>query len=371
MWDEEIEPEVFESKWWKVLSEFKLVDHKWLCKLYELRRFWIPAYFRDLYLAGLMRTTSRSECENSFFTLSTTPGISLVEFYMRFESSLESQRHNQEKNDYDCEQKHPECNTQVPIELHASNVYTISVFGDIQKSIKVACGLDSFGLDNGAEVYQVKEIVRGRTFKVCFNAINKESSCSCKLFQRKGLPCTHMIWVWNIKMLSTIPDQYIHKRWCKDASKICDSDHELMKQCSSIDCKKRLIYSMWSELYVCADLIQHSEDDIKKFTEMVQSFRADVLSRTHASKGDKMSSKVQEIEMLIGASVPSEISILPPKVSKNKGTGVHLNSLSRDKRLKSNREKAVEGNRKKRRKCKFCSDSDDHDTRNCPTKVKD
>ena len=76
--------------------------------------------------------------------------------------------------------------------------------------------------------------------------------------------------------------------------------------------------------------------------------------------------KEQDIELLIGASVPTEIIVKPPKVSKNKGTGVHVSNEETSKkkateidvsnvetrgrsakRLKGEKEKVVEQNQKK------------------------
>ncbi|XP_056692522.1 protein FAR1-RELATED SEQUENCE 5-like [Spinacia oleracea] len=60
VWSLEIEPSEFEDKWKKVLIEFHLEGHDWLRQLFEMRHMWIPAYFRDLFMGGIMRTTSRS-----------------------------------------------------------------------------------------------------------------------------------------------------------------------------------------------------------------------------------------------------------------------------------------------------------------------
>ncbi|XP_074266669.1 protein FAR1-RELATED SEQUENCE 5-like [Silene latifolia] len=57
------------------------------------REQWIPAYFKDVSMSGLMRVTSRSESENSFFDRFLTPHLTLVEFWVCYESALEAQRH--------------------------------------------------------------------------------------------------------------------------------------------------------------------------------------------------------------------------------------------------------------------------------------
>nr|GEU75985.1 hypothetical protein [Tanacetum cinerariifolium] len=56
-WSEE-----FEDRWNKLMEEFNLVNHKWLSKMYCLRSSWIPTFFVDSPLCGLMRSTSRRTC---------------------------------------------------------------------------------------------------------------------------------------------------------------------------------------------------------------------------------------------------------------------------------------------------------------------
>nr|GMC80208.1 protein FAR1-RELATED SEQUENCE 5-like [Ipomoea batatas] len=60
------------------------------------------------------------------------------------------------------------------------------------------------------------------------------------------------------------------------------------------------------------------------------------------------------IEAVCGSSVPSEVSVLPPKKAKNKGSG---------KRIKGFKEIAIEES-KKERTCKTCN-KPGHDSRNC------
>lgn len=56
---------------------------------------WISTYFKDTFLVGILRTTSRSESENSLFGNYLNKNLSLVEFWMRFNSAIESQRHTE------------------------------------------------------------------------------------------------------------------------------------------------------------------------------------------------------------------------------------------------------------------------------------
>ncbi|GKE62631.1 FAR1-related sequence 5-like protein [Tanacetum coccineum] len=93
VWNMFIEPLNFEEKWAQLIEDFGLQSHKWITKMFNIREIWIPAYFIESPLYGLMRTTSRSESENSFFKSFTSPGATLVSFLMSYESVMERQRY--------------------------------------------------------------------------------------------------------------------------------------------------------------------------------------------------------------------------------------------------------------------------------------
>ena len=50
----------FESQWNSIITDFGLEENEWLSKRFSIRHKWIPAYFMDISLAGILRTTSRS-----------------------------------------------------------------------------------------------------------------------------------------------------------------------------------------------------------------------------------------------------------------------------------------------------------------------
>lgn len=47
---------------------------------------------------------------------------------------------------------------------------------------------------------------------------SKSGSCSCKMFDRLGLLCRHMLLVLKDVCLSSIPLNFMVGRWTKDAS---------------------------------------------------------------------------------------------------------------------------------------------------------
>lgn len=372
IWNDYIQPHVFENEWNKVIREFHFEEHHWLNHLFEIRHMWIPAYFRDVYLSGLIRTTSRSESENSFFTSGMNPYITLVEFYMRFEHSLDAQRHQQSKKDYDSEHKLPECKTPIGIEQHAATIFTIPVFFEFQNEVQLGCyccGIVALNEEFGTQVYSVNEVNVTEIFKVVFDGNSKKTSCECKAFEIKGIPCRHMVCVWKLNLLEKIPEQYILSRWCKNHVAIHgDVDGVLGDQSVSYLGKKLKLNRMWAAIFECAAVAQRSEAHIDNLTRVLLELTDSMMNTVIASKDGSSSSKVQEIEMLIGSRVPDEVTIKAPKMSKNKGTGIHIKSSRIDKRLKSEKEKAIEKHEKPKRICKSCNKPSHHDSRNCPLK---
>ena len=51
----------FESQWNFVMTKYALMENEWFSTKFAIRQLWIPAYFMDIPLAGILRTTSRSE----------------------------------------------------------------------------------------------------------------------------------------------------------------------------------------------------------------------------------------------------------------------------------------------------------------------
>ncbi|XP_074314281.1 protein FAR1-RELATED SEQUENCE 5-like [Silene latifolia] len=133
VWDSELEPSDFKERWCSLISEFQLEDNTWLQYLFSRRQRWIPAYYRDIPLGCLLRTTQRSESANSFFKRFENPHGTLVEFWMRFQSAMDQQRYTQKSLDRDSDHSLPQTKTLLSLEVHASTVYTHTLFYEFQQ----------------------------------------------------------------------------------------------------------------------------------------------------------------------------------------------------------------------------------------------
>lgn len=138
VYSENASPIEFEESWKDVIEEYKLEGNKWLATMFRKRRQWIPAYFGDVEMAGLLRTTSRSESSNSFFQHFHESGDTLVEFYSSFESAMDKQRLSTTDDDRKSRET-PRMETTMPIEKDAANVYTLSIYYLVRDEITSAC----------------------------------------------------------------------------------------------------------------------------------------------------------------------------------------------------------------------------------------
>ncbi|XP_071709077.1 protein FAR1-RELATED SEQUENCE 5-like [Rutidosis leptorrhynchoides] len=106
-WNQELNAEKFEKCWQHVLDEFGLHDVDWFKDMYDMKEKWIPYFFRDTPMAGLMRTSSL----------------------------FEKQRHNNTVLEFEMDNRSINCVTNKLIWLHARDFYTPPMFLLVQEEI--------------------------------------------------------------------------------------------------------------------------------------------------------------------------------------------------------------------------------------------
>ncbi|XP_074297491.1 protein FAR1-RELATED SEQUENCE 1-like [Silene latifolia] len=282
-------------------------------------------------MGGIMRTTQRSESENSFFKRFEARNGTLVEFWMRFESALDQQRHNQKRLDNENRHSNPKLCSKLAIESDGAKIYTHDIFEEFQEELKNAIGgfsCKGFLESNNLEVTTLKDSLGGRNFDVQYNPGTSEASCSCKLFERKGLLCRHIIWIYSGNRVKNIPESVIARRWTKDPLRSGDnSTGECTDDMDIVDSKQLHMTKLWSEIHeTIGVLVDKEKEDVEGLTNLIREFREKLTP-----VGEKLN-KQQQMEKFLGCKASKEISILPPKYSKNKGSG---------KRILSSKAKAI------------------------------
>lgn len=139
--------------------------------MYDMRAEWIPAYFSDIEMAGLLRTTSRSESSNFFFQNFHESGDTLVEFYSSFESAMDKQR-LRNAEDERRSNKISLHNATMSIEVDASKLYTLELFYLVREEIRSGCChtiMDYMSRDNDFSRFKFKdELLNDHVFEVFY-----------------------------------------------------------------------------------------------------------------------------------------------------------------------------------------------------------
>ncbi|KAH6780607.1 hypothetical protein C2S52_011844 [Perilla frutescens var. hirtella] len=194
VWSDYNEPSDFDLKWNNIMVDYRLTTDSWFNSIFSIREYWIPAYFRELLMSGLCRTTSISESSNSLFNRYINFRSNLVEFFMHFDSAIDAQRHAYDLQESLDESTVPITKTPLEIEKHAASIYTSEMFNKVQEEIVASCfkcnvaGINhcDFGLlydvDDGSKI----------THTVTYNKEEDIVECSCKKFIRDGILCSHV-----------------------------------------------------------------------------------------------------------------------------------------------------------------------------------
>ncbi|XP_019166612.1 PREDICTED: protein FAR1-RELATED SEQUENCE 5-like [Ipomoea nil] len=324
VWNETISVSEFEEQWHSLMEKYNLATHRWFTKLYTEREFWVLAYFINLPMSGLLRTTSRSEAENSVYGKCTRPHFSLVEFYVQFEGVLETQRYKQSKLNAESE------------EIEAGCFYCRVV-----------------GIREEGEVITYN--IRGEctaTYTVQYTPVGNHASCSCKLFELLGLVCRHMFLVFKDAQVKSLPLDYVLPRWCKQVGAgVCCG------QCCDVPSPDSGPNRLWNAMHQCAALVGTNTDRQTRMLQVLEDLKEEFMSdgsNVTPAKGNNAA-----IVALCGVAPPTSITIKPPPQAKNKGIG---------RRIKSQRELAVLSSGKIGRKCGVCGEYARHNARSCPYK---
>ncbi|XP_019190608.1 PREDICTED: protein FAR1-RELATED SEQUENCE 5-like [Ipomoea nil] len=210
VWNETLSVDKFERGSQDVMEKYSLGDHRWFRLMYDQRSFCIPVSFNDVFMGGLLRTTSRSEAANSVFGSCTNQHTSLSELFNNFDGAIDAQRVSQAKLNAEREGHFPLCQTPLLIENHAAAVYTINVFYDVQAEVvagSFSCRSVSSNVDGMVTRYEVQdgdELVH----TVIYDPANTVVECTCNLFTRVGLLCCHIFWVFKDRRVDSIPSWY-------------------------------------------------------------------------------------------------------------------------------------------------------------------
>ncbi|KAK9668036.1 hypothetical protein RND81_13G030800 [Saponaria officinalis] len=232
-------PFKFEEKWTELMNDFEMADHSWFSAMFAIRKNWIPAYHRDLPMGCILRTIQSAH----------SPPVTV---------------------------------TPLHLEPHAA----IEV-----KAAIMSCGVGGFTREQDVEITDVHDAGTCKTFKVFYNISTTAATCTCKLFERRGLLCRHILWVYSGK-------------GTKDA---LNSDINFVDDNNFVNSNQTNLSKVWSEFHETVSLLKTVPDvHVEELRKLLVQFREKICPQAEPLTKD------QEMEMLLGCSASSDITILPP-----------------------------------------------------------
>ncbi|CAM0949083.1 unnamed protein product [Alopecurus aequalis] len=209
----------FERAWEMLLEKHGLENHPFLKEIYEVRHKWVKAYFSDTFCATLT-STQKSESAKHILKQHHVPRDCSMKL---FAEQVEKLRFGQELG-YGFEEKRTTMDeivlrTNLPIEKHASEVYTRPVYELFMQAIRES------------EPYVVETVIpnlryiarhpsietREKWYRLEYEVNVREDGeafmCVCKQFEHTGMLCCHAVKVMIHLGVREIPRLHVMPRW--------------------------------------------------------------------------------------------------------------------------------------------------------------
>ncbi|GJX83254.1 FAR1 DNA binding domain, zinc finger, SWIM-type, MULE transposase domain containing protein [Tanacetum coccineum] len=241
---------------------------------------------------------------------------------------MDIQRYTHQTNHHKTRYTTPELLTAYVLEKEAREIYTRTIFYDIQEEICASI----------TDCMSMSLMMIDGTHKFCIKEIGPEVS-SLGLFEwleRYGLLYRHSFYALRICGVSEFPKRYVSRRWTRDA----------------FTREKRTVFDGRNKF---------SDGKLAKFRDRIQ----DINSKVDTDLPNQRSmSDLEVTSSALGVSKPSKVKIRNPLQSKNKGD--RSNS-----RIIPSKEHAMTNGAKKGRECNHYGElGADHDSRKCPNPKK-
>ncbi|XP_021721531.1 protein FAR-RED IMPAIRED RESPONSE 1-like [Chenopodium quinoa] len=223
----------FEENWNKMVTKHNLQNDDWFNRLYSLKEKWCTTLSKDFFSAGIL-SSQRSESTNHAIGFNASKTTSLTEFFSIFQATVRRWRKDEEMDDFNCTKGIPKSDLCMsPLLIHASMVYTHTLFRDFEEEFKYAMASNVELLDpkeNNITYRVYINGISGSYHKVWLNFSTGDIHCECKNFEELGWLCFHCIRVLHLYSFNKIPDHYISARLTKFAKKEVWERHDKKKR---------------------------------------------------------------------------------------------------------------------------------------------
>ncbi|XP_011623480.1 protein FAR1-RELATED SEQUENCE 5 isoform X1 [Amborella trichopoda] len=355
----------FESNWRLLIDSYDLRENQWVQSMYKMRDQWVPAYLRNTFF-GEVSATQQSGSIKSFFDGFVNVDTTVQELLKNYAQALDGKFEEEIQADFESVHEEPALKTHLPMEKQAANIYTKMVFAKFQEEImrSLAYTTERKEKDGASITYRVAKFEEEkRTYTVTLNVQEKRASCGCCFFEFSGILCRHILIVFRVENILTLPPHYILKRWTKNVKSGYSSDECGIEM--RVDGQESLTLR-YNDL--CRRAIKIAEDGaITKYTYRVA---LGALEKAYA----EVAIAKQNIEMFDQRGTPITRNIRQDNISES-GSENSINQMTlhdpqqekmKGRTLSSELKPCFESTPKHIRKCTICK-SNGHDKRICPS----
>ncbi|KAM3245360.1 hypothetical protein ACQJBY_056597 [Aegilops geniculata] len=208
----------FERAWEMLLEKHGLENHPFLQEIYEVRHKWVKAYFSDTFCATLT-STQKSESAKHLLKQHVPRDCSMELFVQQYVEPRSDQERDYGFEDKPTTMDEIVLRTNLPIEKHASEVYTRPVYELFVQAIRES---ESYMVE--AVIPNLKYIARHPSsetrekwsrveYEVNVREDGEAFMCVCKQFEHTGMLCCHAVKVMIHVGVREIPRLHFMPRW--------------------------------------------------------------------------------------------------------------------------------------------------------------
>ncbi|EOY34283.1 FAR1-related sequence 3 isoform 6 [Theobroma cacao] len=225
--------EEFELSWSSILEKYDLRGHDWLQSLYNSRAQWVPVYFRDSFFAAI---SPNQGFDGSFFDGYVNQQTTIPMFFRQYERAIENWFEKEIEADFDTICTTPVLRTPSPMEKQAANLFTRKIFTKFQEELVETFVYTANRIEGDAAIstFRVAKFEDdNKAYIVTLNYPEMRANCSCQMFEYSGILCRHVLTVFTVTNVLTLPSHYILKRWTRNAKSVVATDErssELLAQ---------------------------------------------------------------------------------------------------------------------------------------------
>ncbi|KAJ3670045.1 hypothetical protein LUZ60_010369 [Juncus effusus] len=198
------------SSWDLLLEKYDLKENDWLKNLYVEKEKWSSVYGRHVFTGDIITTLQSVNLMDYM-----KPDVNISIFFKQFERFVEEKRFAEQQADA----QGPNRVQNIRVLWQANNVYTSSVFElfQIEFNLFLTCVVYPCSDNGTVSEYEVTVKDKQRGHIVRYDASDLSTICTCRKFDSVGIPCCHVLKIYDFKNMKDLQPQYVLQRWRRDA----------------------------------------------------------------------------------------------------------------------------------------------------------